>query len=89
MGALRWVYRRLGQITCFTLGGLFIFVTLISTYDKLVPAIIAAILLGVALALRHQMMHRPQPPADTLSVWWATLTPQQQNTINELLTPKN
>ena len=84
MSALRWVYRRIGQIVCFVIAALCLALSALVTYDKHVPLLAAGIVFAVALVLRHQMLNS----RDTLGKWWATLTPQQQQVINELLARK-
>lgn len=88
---MRWLYRRIGQITSFTLGGLFAFVSL---YGMMPAAVMALGFFGLALYLRHQMLESawyistqnpPQP--DTLIEWWQKLTPEQQEAINEIVDP--
>jgi hypothetical protein len=58
MGFLRWIYRRVGQMGCFTLGGLFLYGSVTAYGESLVQSLAAAILMTVALALRHQMIAR-------------------------------
>ena len=81
MGALRWIYRRLGQIVCFSLGGFLLLIAAMATYNQITPTLLAAVLLAVALVLRHQMLNKQ----DTLTAWWATLSPAQQEAVNKAL----
>ena len=58
MTFLRWTYRRVGQIVCFALAGLFLFGSLSAYDNKLELCLGAGILFVVALTLRHQMLRR-------------------------------
>lgn len=82
MKALRWIYRRIGQMLCFTLGGAFAFLSLFG----LLPAMVMTVaFFALGLFLRQQMLDAP-PERDTLAEWWATLTPKQQDYITQYLT---
>lgn len=56
MPLLRWIYARIGQMTCFTFAGLSFFaVALNDTGDNTLPnAVIGAAFLAGGLVLRHQ-----------------------------------
>ncbi len=53
-----WLYRRIGQIICFALAGLFLFGSLSAYDNKLELCVGAGVLFVVALTLRHQMLRR-------------------------------
>ena len=54
-GALTWIYRRIGQMTCFSLGGGLAMTSGMSSTDGPMPQIImAGIFLATGLILRHQ-----------------------------------
>lgn len=54
----RWLYRRIGQIVCFALAAILLLASLTSYGGNLPASFGAAILFGVALSLRHQMIRR-------------------------------
>lgn len=58
-GALTWIYRRIGQMTCFTVGGFAVASVIVSSADATVPQVlVGAVLLGTGLVLRHQHLTR-------------------------------
>lgn len=61
-GALTWIYRRIGQMTCFTVGGFAVASAIVSIADATLPQVlVGAVLLGTGLVLRHQhLTHGPR-----------------------------
>lgn len=54
-GALTWIYRRIGQMTCFIVGGFAVASVIMSDNDATIPKVLAsAVLFGTGLVLRHQ-----------------------------------
>ena len=52
-----WLYRRIGQMACFTVGPLFLYNSL-SAYSSMQSALIGGMLLATGLVLRGQMIAR-------------------------------
>lgn len=80
MKALIWIYRRIGQMLSFALGGFFAFLTL---FGMLPAAIMAVGFFGLALYLRHQMLNA-EPERDTLTEWWSSLSSARQDAITKV-----
>lgn len=54
-GVLVWIYRRIGQMTCFFVAGLTMMKVVLSDATEMLPsAIVSVAFLAAGLVLRHQ-----------------------------------